>query len=167
MKSFTSCTKPLWGLYLNLHGSMHRSLVARPFNRNRRKGLVHTVHTCAGVSIVTGRDTIVIVCGFCMTTDDKQRVYDRIISNYPSFLGSPVHASTMCIRLLKGLGTRLHAPQSFVYCALLIVNCHKKGKKRHLIVFYREIPKVVGRSSHTISIVTRQAGRPRGLLLDR
>ena len=66
------------------------SLVPRPFRR-RKKGLVHIARACAGVSIVTGRITMVITHGFCMTCssmDDKQRVYDSI--RFPQFfLGSP------------------------------------------------------------------------------
>ena len=42
------------------------SLVPRPFKK-RRKGLVHTARTCAGVSIATSHVTIVIARGFCMT----------------------------------------------------------------------------------------------------
>ena len=50
------------------------SLVPRPFRR-RKKGLVHIAHACAGVSIATGRVTMVIVRGFCMacsSMDNKQ-----------------------------------------------------------------------------------------------
>ena len=67
------------------------SLVPMPFKRRRRKGLVHTARACAGVSIATGRVTIVIVCGFCMTyssMDDKRRVYNSIQLPH-IFLGSP------------------------------------------------------------------------------
>ena len=67
------------------------SLVPRPFKRRRRKGLVHTARACAGVSIATGRVTIVIARGFCMTyssTGDKRRVYDSIRLPH-IFLGSP------------------------------------------------------------------------------
>ena len=51
--------------------------------RGWRKGLVHTARACVGVSIATGRVTIVIVHRFCMicssnNMDDKQRVYDGI-----------------------------------------------------------------------------------------
>ena len=89
------------------------SLVPRPFKR-RRKGLVHTAHACAGVSIATGRVTTVIVRRFCMTCssmDDKRRAYNRV-SDYPTFFWSPLaHARAVCARpfllLLKGLGTRL------------------------------------------------------------
>ena len=64
-----------------LSGGYLPSLVSRPFKRRRRKGLVLTAHACAGVSIATGRVTIVIVCGFYMTyssMDDKWRVYNSI-----------------------------------------------------------------------------------------
>ena len=97
-------------------GRVGGSLIPRPFKRKRRKGLVHTARACTGVSIATGRVTIVIVCGFCMTYSsmgDKRRVYDRIVSAYPTFFwGPPAHARAMCTRsflllLLKGLGTRL------------------------------------------------------------
>ena len=65
------------------------SLVPRPFKR-RRKGLVHTARACAGVSVATGRVTIVIVRGFCMTysfMDNKRGVYDSIRLPH-IFLGS-------------------------------------------------------------------------------
>ena len=51
----------------------------------------YPARACAGVSITTGRVTIVIVRGFCMTynsMDDKRRVYDSIRLPH-IFLGSP------------------------------------------------------------------------------
>ena len=91
-----------------------------PLFRRRKKGLVHIACACAGVSIVTGRVTMVIACGFCMTCssmDDKRRV----VSDSPSFFWGPPAWRRMrlqCVRvpwprpflLLKGLGMRLHAP---------------------------------------------------------
>ena len=75
------------------------NLIPRPFKR-RRKGLVHTVRTCTGVSILTSHITIVIVCRFCMTCssmDDKRRVYDSIRLPH-IFLESPAHAHAICTR---------------------------------------------------------------------
>ena len=82
------CSTEVW--YVRHIRSFNESLIPRPFRR-RKKGLVHIAHACAGVSIVTGRVTMVIAHGFCMTCssmDDKRRVYDSI--RFPQFfLGSP------------------------------------------------------------------------------
>ena len=115
---------------LGMHGIYCPSLVPRPLYR-RRKDLVHTARACAGVSIATGRVTIEIVRGFCMTycsMDDKRRVYDSIRLPH-IFLGSPAHAHALCTRpflllLYKGLGTRLLLPSTLGRKALGL-RCNK------------------------------------------
>ena len=79
--------------------------------RRRRKGLVHTAHACAGVSIATSCVTIVIVCEFCMmysSMGDKWRVYDSIRLSH-IFLGSPGACACNVYQVLSPspLGTRL------------------------------------------------------------
>ena len=94
--------------------SMCRIACTQALQEKEKGPGVYIVCACAGVSIVTGCITIVIIHGFymmCSSTDDKRRVYDSI-QLLQFFWGPPAHAPAMCTRpflliLLKGMGTRL------------------------------------------------------------
>ena len=84
-------------VYLGCHHrwQVHR-LICEKWAVPRKKGLVHIARACAGVSIATGRISMVIYHGFCMmcsSMDDKR----MSIRQYPVFSGVSRRMRLQCV----------------------------------------------------------------------